>query len=100
MAHEPHHPEKVIYYYATHLNVHPNPSFVIDVSAQWEKKLTAIQAYQSQFWLNQKDPARRGWIIDHIEAICRYFGNRISATHAEPFFTHELVGLSKLDDLL
>lgn len=100
MAHEPHYPEKIIYYYATHLNVHPNPSFVVDVTDQWEKKLAAIKAYQSQFWLNQKDSARRGWIIDHIEAICRYFGNRINTTYGEPFFCHELVGLENLNTLL
>ena len=100
MAHEPHHPEKIIYYYATHLNVHPNPSFVVDITAQWDKKLAAIGAYQSQFWDNQKDPARRGWIIDHIEAICRYFGNRVGVKYAEPFFTHELVGLENLNGLL
>jgi bacillithiol biosynthesis deacetylase BshB1 len=100
MAHEPHHPEKIIYYYATHLNVHPDPSFLLDVTDQWDKKLNAIKAYQSQFWLNQKDPTRQGWIIDQIEATCRYFGHRIGTKYAEPFFTHELTGLKTLNDLL
>ena len=100
MAHEPHYPEKTIYYYATHLNVHPAPSFVVDVTAQWPRKLEAIKAYQSQFWDNQSDPARRGWIVDHLDAYCRYFGNRIGVPYGEPFFCHELVGLATLDHLL
>ena len=100
MAHDPHYPEKIIYYYATHLRVHPVPSFVLDVTAQWPKKIEAIKAYQSQFWDNQKDPKRKGWIIDHTESINRYFGNRINVPYAEPFHTHELVGLTNLDTLL
>ncbi len=100
MKHEPHHPEKIIYYYATHLNVHPNPSFVVDITDQWEKKEQAICAYQSQFWDNQKDPARKGWIVDMLKNQASYFGDRIGVKYAEPFFCHELVGLASLNSLL
>jgi len=97
---EPHHPEKVIYYYATHLKVHPVPSFCIDISAQWDKKVAAMTAYQSQFWSNQKAPEKQGWIIDHLSTINHYFGNRTGVKYAEPFFTHELVALASLEGLL
>lgn len=100
MPFEPHYPEKIIYFYASHLRIHADPSFVLDVSDQWERKLQAIRAYQSQFWLNQSDPARRGWIIKHITEICAYFGNRIGVPYAEPFFCHELVALNTLDALV
>jgi len=100
MAFEPHYPGKIIYYYATHLRVHPQPSFVVDVSDQWQQKLQAVKAYQSQFWDNQPDPDRRGWIVNHLETYCGYFGNRIGVKFAEPFFCHELVGLSTLNHLL
>ncbi len=100
MAHEPWYPEKIVHFYASHLNVHPNPSFVVDITEHFDKKIEAISAYRSQFWLNQKDPAREGWIIEHITTICKYFGTRIGTKYAEPFSCHELVGLSTLNALL
>lgn len=100
MAFEPHYPEKIIYFYASHLRQHPNPRFVVDVTSQWDRKIAAIEAYQSQFWLNQQDPAQRGWIIEHITAQCRYYGTRVGVKYAEPFFSHEMVGLANLNSLL
>ncbi|MCD6393506.1 MAG: hypothetical protein J7M40_08355, partial [Planctomycetes bacterium] len=91
---------KIIYFYASHLRQHPNPRFLVDVTSQWERKISAIEAYQSQFWLNQQEPAQRGWIIEHITALCRYFGTRVGVKYAEPFFIHEMVGLGSLDSLL
>ena len=99
MRFEPHHPEKLIYFYATHLRVHADPRFVVDVTPYWEQKIAAAEAYQSQFWDNNP-PERKGWIIDHITDLARYFGNRIGVTYGEPFYCHELVGLSNLDGLL
>ena len=100
MKFEPFYPDKIIYYYASHLRLHPEPSFVVDISEFWDQKIEAISAFQSQFWLNQTDPSRKGWILEHISTICRYFGNRIGVEYAEPFYCHELVGLSNLDSLL
>ncbi len=100
MSFEPHYPEKIFYFYTTHLRLHPQPSFVVDVSDQWQRKIAAIKAYQSQFWHNQSEPDRKGWIIDHINTICRYFGNRIGVKYGEPFYCHELVGLSTITALL
>ena len=62
--------------------------------------IAAIKAYQSQFWHNQSDPQKKGWIIEHIDAQDRYFGSRIGVKYAEPFFTHQAVGLSGLNELL
>jgi len=100
MAYEPHYPDKIVYYYASHLRVHPHPSFVVDVTDYWDRKIQAIKAYQSQFWHNQNDNSKKGWIIEHIETICRYFGNRIGVKYAEPFYCHELVGLTSLNSML
>ena len=99
MKHDPHHPEKIIYFYATHLRVHPNPSFVVDVTPYWDRKIEAVHAYRSQFWDNQPEE-KQGWILEHVEALCRYFGNRIGVKYGEPFFCHELVGLNDLGSLL
>ncbi len=100
MSYEPWHPQKIIYYYASHLRVHPEPRFVLDVSDYWDRKLQAVRAYQSQFWDNQADESKKGWIIDHLEVIGRYFGQMIGVRYGEPFFCHELVGLKNLDGLM
>ena len=99
MKGEPFYPEKVIYYYASHLRIHPQPSFVVDVSDYWQQKLDAAKAYKSQFWDNQSDPDRKGWILEHITTLGKYFGNRIGVDYGEAFWCHELVGLRALGDL-
>ncbi|KPK77603.1 MAG: hypothetical protein AMJ79_02615 [Phycisphaerae bacterium SM23_30] len=97
---EAHYPEKIFYYYCSHLPIHPQPRLVVDVTEQWDRKIKAVSAYQSQFWLNQKDPKRKGWIIEQINVVGRYFGSRIGVKYAEPFYCHELVGISKMSCLL
>lgn len=100
MEHEPHYPEKIIYFLGSHLRIHPQPSFLVDVTGQWERKIAAISAYQSQFWHNQTEADKKGWIIEYVTAMCRYYGSRINVQYAEPFFCHELVGLAHLGSLL
>jgi len=100
MDFEAHYPEKIFYYYGSHLPLHPQPCFVVDVTEQWPRKIEAVTAYQSQFWHNQKDADRKGWIIDQINVVGRYFGNRIGVEYGEPFYCHELVGLSSLSCLI
>lgn len=98
MAYEPHYPKKILYFYATHLRVNAEPRFVVDVSGQWDKKVAAIEAYQSQFWDNQ--PAeRRGWIVEYVTTLARYYGSRIGVEYGEAFLTYELVGLGDLGSL-
>ena len=100
MAFEPHYPKRIFYFFSSHLRQHIQPSFLLDVSAQWTRKVAAIEAYQSQFVFDQNDQAEQGWIIDHVASICHYFGLRIGVKYAEPFFCHELVALTSLDDLI
>ena len=100
MPFEPHYPKKIIYFFASHLRQHIQPSFVLDISQQWQRKIEAVRAYASQFALNQNEPAPKDWIVDHLASICQYFGLRIGVEYAEPFFCHELVGLSSLASLM
>jgi bacillithiol biosynthesis deacetylase BshB1 len=99
MPYEPHYPEKIFYFYASHLRAHPNPSFLVDVTAQWDRKIAAIEAYQSQFWHHDKGRGP-GWIIEYITTYCRYFGSRINVKYAEPFTCREIIGIANLDCLL
>jgi bacillithiol biosynthesis deacetylase BshB1 len=95
---QPHYPERVIYYYCSHLKLNAQPSFLLDVSTAYEKKLDALRAYESQFFVGRGTDA--GQVVDVIEARDRYFGTRINRLFAEPFFVHEPVGLERLDVLI
>lgn len=93
----PHRPFKIIY--AT-LYYDIRPTFVVDISDQFEGKFDSILAYKSQF-SNQdagKDlfPAHEE-IRARVDAMARFYGMLGGVTHAEPFLQKE-VGL--VDDLL
>ena len=92
----PIYPKWLFHYYATHLRIVPRPSFLIDISAQLDKKLAAINAYRSQFQANEKNRSVPEW----VRAQAVYMGSRIGAGAAEPFFAREPIGLTGLSDLL
>lgn len=94
---KPHRPYKIIY--AT-LYYDIRPTFVVDISEQFEKKFDSILAYKSQFSDQEagKDlfPANDE-IRARVDSMARYYGALGGVTHAEPFLQKE-VGL--VDDLL
>jgi len=93
----PHRPYKIIYstlYYDT------RPTFVVDISDQFDGKFASILAYKSQFSDQEagKDlfPAHDE-IRARVEAMAHFYGMLGGVTYAEPFFQKE-VGL--VEDLL
>jgi N-acetylglucosamine malate deacetylase 1 len=93
----PHRPFKIIY--AT-LYYDIRPTFVVDISEQFEAKFASILAYKSQFSNQEagKDlfPAHEE-IRARVDGMARFYGMLGGVTHAEPFLQKE-VGL--VDDLL
>jgi bacillithiol biosynthesis deacetylase BshB1 len=93
----PHRPFKIIY--AT-LYYDVRPTFVVDISPQFEPKFASILAYKSQFSDQEagKDlfPAQAE-IRARVDAMARYYGMLGGVTYAEPFLQKE-VGL--VEDLL
>jgi bacillithiol biosynthesis deacetylase BshB1 len=98
MKGEPHYPARIIYYYASHLFLVPRPSFCVDVSAAYDRKVASIQAYQSQFYVNRGEMA--GAVLEYLRKRDAYFGSLIGVPYAEPFFVREALGLRSLRDLL
>jgi bacillithiol biosynthesis deacetylase BshB1 len=98
MPGEPHYPERVIYYFATHLRVHSAVSFCVDVSNVYERKVRSLEAYQSQFYVGRG--AQAGAVVEVLRVRDRYFGTRIGSPYAEPFFLHEPLGLKGLKEIL
>src|SRR5437773_3645375 len=88
----PHRPFKIIY--AT-LYYDIRPSFVVDITDQFEARFASLVAYKSQFSDQEagKDifPARDE-IRTRIEAMARFYGMLAGVTYAEPFLQKE-VGL-------
>ncbi|HTW57657.1 MAG TPA: bacillithiol biosynthesis deacetylase BshB1 [Terriglobales bacterium] len=93
----PHRPFKIIY--AT-LYYDVRPTFVVDISEQFEEKFASILAYTSQFSDQEagKDlfPAQNE-IRSRVETMARFYGMLGGVSHAEPFLQKE-VGL--VEDLL
>src|SRR6266567_1648799 len=88
----PHRPFKIIY--AT-LYYDIRPTFVVDITDQFEARFESLMAYKSQFSDQEagKDifPARAE-IRARIEAMARFYGMLAGVTYAEPFLQKE-VGL-------
>jgi len=93
----PHRPFKIVY--AT-LYFDIRPTFVVDISDQFEAKFTSILAYKSQFGDQDigKDifPAQQE-IRSRVESMARFYGMLGGVTFGEPFHQKE-IGL--VDDLL
>jgi N-acetylglucosamine malate deacetylase 1 len=88
----PIYPRWLFYYYATHLRIVPQPTFLMDTSAQVEQKMAAILAYQSQFVVNTANRA----VVEWIRAGDAYLGSRIGTAAAEGFWSREPLGLTGL----
>jgi bacillithiol biosynthesis deacetylase BshB1 len=92
----PHRPFKIVY--AT-LYYDVRPTFVVDITEQFEARLQSLMAYKSQF---SDQEAGKGIFPAHaeirsrIEAMARFYGMLAGVTYAEPFLQKE-VGL--VDDL-
>src|SRR5271166_4759342 len=86
----PHRPFKIVY--AT-LYYDVRPTFVVDISPQFEQKFASILAYKSQFSDQEagKDlfPAHNE-IRARVDAMARYYGMLGGVTHAEPFLQKEI----------
>jgi bacillithiol biosynthesis deacetylase BshB1 len=95
---EPHYPHRIFYYFSVHLRVHPQPSFVLDVSAHHDDKMRAVACYRSQFLTGR--PTAFPTLLDDVRDRGRYWGWAIGAAYGEPFVCRESIGLRGLRDLL
>jgi N-acetylglucosamine malate deacetylase 1 len=89
---DPWHPKRIIYYFCTHLRMSFQPTFCMDITATWETKLSACLCYKSQF-------GPEG-LPGQVRKVNEYFGTRIETAYAEPFYSHEVIGLGGLDQLV
>jgi bacillithiol biosynthesis deacetylase BshB1 len=97
-AGEPHRPEKALYTLAYREDP-VKPTFVVDVSDEFETKLAAIRCYASQFdgrmAAGEIFPAG-GDIYENVRLHSARAGSLIRVAHGEPYLTHETV---RIDDV-
>ena len=86
----PHRPFKIVY--AT-LYFDIRPSFVVDITAQFEKRLESIYAYKSQFTdqeAGSKDFPAHAEIRERVATMAGYYGMLAGVKYAEPFLQKEI----------
>ena len=93
----PHRPFKIIY---ASLYRDVRPSFVVDITDQFETRFASLMAYKSQFTDQEAGsgifPAQKE-IRARVESMARFYGMLGGVTYAEPFVQKE-VGL--VDDVM
>jgi len=93
-----HRPQAVAYYLQNYVL---HPTFVVDITSSFEKKMHAVAAYRSQFYTpSSKEPetfiAKKSF-LDMIEARARHFGALIGVDYGEAFITKQP---PRIDDLV
>lgn len=95
----PHRPHKVLHS-ITYREDHVKPTFVVDITAEFETKLAAIRCYASQF----DGAVQAGEVYPNGEPLydvvrhqAAHYGTLIRCRYGEPFFTFETM---RADDLL
>jgi bacillithiol biosynthesis deacetylase BshB1 len=94
---EPHRPHKIIY---ASLYANVTPSFVVDISAQFEARMAALLSYQSQYGAQSEGSdlfPQEQEIRERLGSIARFYGNLIGVKYGEPFVVKETM---QVDDIV
>ena len=94
---EPHRPYKVIY---ASLYANVTPSFVVDISGQFEARMAALLSYQSQYGAQDEGSGlfpQEQEIRERLGAAARFYGNLIGVKYGEPFVVKETM---QVDDIV
>src|SRR5690348_8268383 len=94
---EPHRPQKILY---SSLYADVKPSFIVDISAQFERRMTALFSYSSQYGAVEEGAGlfpNEQEIRERLGAIARFYGNQIGVKYGEPFVVKEAM---QVDDVV
>lgn len=94
---------RAIYHYIQDRFMHPD--FVVDISAEWDKKVEAIRAFSSQFYVGKEDnepatPISTPDFMKFLESRARDYGRSIGVQFGEGFVADRTIGVSDLSNLL
>lgn len=98
----PAHQPTLVMYYMLHTEF--SPSFVLDISEEFNKRLESICAHTSQFFLKKGNKYTKQYhnkdFMDFFEARCRVYGYKIGVKYGEPFLIKGYLGLRNITDLM
>lgn len=92
---EPHRPFKILY---SGLYTNIKPSFVVDISGQFERRMAALLCYRSQYGVADASglfPDEEE-IRERLAAIARFYGNLIGVRYGEPFIVKEAMEIADI----
>ncbi len=93
----PHRPFKILY---SSLYANVTPSFVVDISRQFERRMAALLSYESQYGntetASELFPSHEE-VSQRLEAVARFYGNLIGVKYGEPFVVKESM---RVDDIM
>jgi bacillithiol biosynthesis deacetylase BshB1 len=95
---EPYRPFKILY--ATSFEGMP-PTFIVDITKQYEKRRRAILAYGSQFRPGKSKRKQKVYLaIDELDPkmdlLARHYGQMIGVNYGEPFLQKELMAVDDI----
>jgi bacillithiol biosynthesis deacetylase BshB1 len=93
----PHRPFKVVY---ASLYANVMPSFVVDITPYFERRMESLFAYESQYGERPDGTGlfpNRAEIMDRLRSIARFYGNLIGVKYGEPYVVKETM---RVDDLV
>ena len=96
----PHRAKNVIYYYQ---HLVDKPSFVVDITDEFDRKMEAVKAFNSQFYNPESDEPEtyisQRRFLDSIQTRAQYFGYRIGVEYGEPFFIKSTIKINNLYEI-
>ncbi len=97
---EAYRPFKILYSVSYYTDA--RPTFVVDITAQYEQRRKAILAFASQFGPKRSETKSKVYLaIDQLEAemnqLARHYGRMIGVDYGEPFLQKELM---KVEDVV
>jgi N-acetylglucosamine malate deacetylase 1 len=93
---EPHRPFKILY---SGLYTNIKPSFVVDISAQFDRRMAALLSYTSQYEATSEGVGlfpQAQEIRERLAAIARFYGNLIGVRYGEPFIVKEAMEITDI----
>jgi bacillithiol biosynthesis deacetylase BshB1 len=92
----PHRPFKILY---SSLYANVTPSFVVDISRQFERRMAALFSYASQYGDSADGSGlfpSHGEIEERLASIARFYGNLIGVKYGEPFAVKEMIEIGDI----
>jgi bacillithiol biosynthesis deacetylase BshB1 len=93
----PHRPFKILY---ASLYANVTPTFVVDISRQFERRMKALFSYASQYGDQEEGSdvfPSHAEVEERLAAVARFYGNLIGVKYGEPFVVKEML---EVDDIV